>query len=48
MKLKVCKNHSPAHYTLAERCSKCNKETGDAHYKFAKLPNAERDISPLR
>ncbi len=32
MKLKKCKSCSK--YTLKETCSKCNKKTSEAHYKF--------------
>ena len=32
MKLKKC--GSCKKYTLKETCSKCNKKTSDAHYKF--------------
>ncbi|HJX50027.1 MAG TPA: nucleolar RNA-binding Nop10p family protein [Candidatus Nanoarchaeia archaeon] len=35
MKLKKCKTCNS--YTLKENCSKCNKKTLDAHYKFIKL-----------
>ena len=34
MRLKKCK--SCKNYTLKEKCSKCNKKTSDAHYKFIK------------
>ena len=34
MKIRKCPEHG---YTLKGVCSKCGKETKDAHYKFAKV-----------
>jgi len=40
MKLKKCKTCNK--YTLKEICSKCNKKTSDAHYKFVRVRNAPK------
>lgn len=40
MKLKKCKLCNI--YTLKDTCSKCNKKTSDAHYKFIKVRNAPK------
>ena len=34
-KLKVCKDCE--NYTLKDNCSKCKKETNNAHYKHVKI-----------
>jgi len=45
MKLRKCLNYSKPEYTLKEICSKCNKQTIDAHYKYLKLPDAPKDTA---
>lgn len=42
MKLRVCRLHAPACYTLKVLCPLCSQPTHDAHYKFIKLPNAPK------
>ncbi len=40
MKLKICSNCSI--YTLKETCEKCKIKTKDAHYKFLKFGNSNK------
>ncbi|MBU2616106.1 MAG: hypothetical protein KKC19_03305 [Nanoarchaeota archaeon] len=39
-KLKKCPECKK--YTLKESCSKCKKETKDAHYKFVRTKNSTK------
>ncbi|MFW6233676.1 MAG: nucleolar RNA-binding Nop10p family protein [Nanoarchaeota archaeon] len=41
MKLKKCT--SCKEYTLKNNCSKCNKKTSSAHYKFIKIKSIKKD-----
>ncbi len=43
MKLRSCLQHPEKAYTLKALCPLCNKETGNAHYKYVRLPDAEKN-----
>lgn len=43
MKLKKCLNHKSPEYTLKDLCPICKASTKDAHYKFIKTKDAEKE-----
>ncbi|MBD3247034.1 hypothetical protein GF378_00240 [Candidatus Pacearchaeota archaeon] len=40
MKLKKCPNCK--HYTLKDKCSKCDEKSKNAHYKYIKIKSSAK------